>query len=118
MKIFSRTSLVALGTAAAVAASALTAPAFAEDDVNTGAEVGIVAEDTSGATSSPTSSPTTAAPTVTETATRTVTATPTPSGGSSDMDNINDWIKIITAVIGALTTILTFASNLDRFMNR
>lgn len=114
MKIFSRTSLVALGTAAAVAASALTAPAFAEDDVNTGAEVGIVAEDTSGTTSSPT----TAAPTVTETATRTVTATPTPSGGSSDMDNVNDWIKIITAVIGALTTILTFASNLDRFMNR
>ena len=116
MKIFSRTSLVALGTAAAVAASALTAPAFAEDDVNTGAEVGIVAEDTSGATSSPT----TAAPTVTETATRTVTASPTTtqSGGSSDMDNVNDWIKIITAVIGALTTILTFASNLDRFMNR
>lgn len=112
MKIFSRTSLVALGTAAAVAASAFTAPAFAEDETTS-------AENTTVATSVET---TTAAPTVTETATatRTVTATPstTKSAGSSDMDNVNDWIKIITAVIGALTTILTFASNLDRFMTR
>ncbi|BAC18576.1 hypothetical protein HMPREF0290_1797 [Corynebacterium efficiens YS-314] len=113
MKIFSRTSLVALGTAAAVAASAFTAPAFAEDEVNNGGETTTVVTSTEATTTS-------AAPTVTETATRTVTATPstTQSGGSSDMDNVNDWIKIITAVIGALTTVLTFASNLDRFINR
>ena len=110
MKLFSRTSLVAFGTAAAVAASALTAPAFAEDETATPA-TSVVATTTEEATTS--QEPTTV------TATRTVTATPTPeASGSSDMDNVNDWIKIITAVIGALTTILTFASNLDRFRNR
>ncbi|GAB3591147.1 hypothetical protein CFAEC_07875 [Corynebacterium faecale] len=117
MKLFSRTSLVAFGTAAAVAASALTAPAFAEDESTTPAATTTVTATTT--TSATTPADTTTQESTTVTATRTVTATPTPdASGSSDMDNVNDWIKIITAVIGALTTILTFASNLDRFMAR
>ncbi|WP_080794720.1 hypothetical protein [Corynebacterium pacaense] len=89
MKLFSRTTLVALGTAAAVSISPLSAPAFAE---------------------TPTPVPTT----VTVTATPT-TSENTSSTGSSEVktSEINEWIKLITAVIGVLTTILTFSSKLD-----
>ncbi len=186
MKLFSRTSLVAFGTAAALGVTSLTAPAFAEEnpaDVTDNVvaatpadiveEVEDVVEDvvteelkltqpalitgnvgtkiatTTVETSSGVAESFTASnlptgvfinndgeifgtPSKTFSGAATVTATD-PAGktakiavnfnidegqsnGSSDMDNINDWIKIITAVIGALTTVLTFTSRLDSFM--
>lgn len=179
MKLFSRTSLVAFGTAAALGVTSLTAPAFAEenptdvtnnvvvdtaDDVadvvvieelklvqpalisgNVGVKIATTTiEVASGEAESFTASNLPAGvfinndgeifgtPSKTFSGAATITATDAAgktakiavnfdideeqSSGSSDMDNINDWIKIITTVIGALTTVLTFTSRLDSFM--
>ncbi len=181
MKLFSRTSLVAFGTAAALGVTSLTAPAFAEEGNTDNAVVAtaenavdevadeVIAEELklvqpaliSGNVGSKIATTTVEAssgtpvsfkatnlpsgifindqgeifgtPTKTFSAATVVTATDAAgktaavtvninieeekSSGSSDMDNLNDWIKIITAVIGALTTVLTFTSRLDSFMN-
>ncbi|MCK2200313.1 hypothetical protein [Corynebacterium callunae] len=111
MKLISRTSLVALGTAAAISASALSVPAFAQDETS----AATTTETTSAApTTSQTSTP--AAPiTVTETSVITATPTKEAESGSSDTKNITAWISIITAIIGALSTVLSFTSKLDTF---
>ncbi|AMA00342.1 putative Ig domain-containing protein [Corynebacterium glutamicum] len=180
MKLFSRTSLVALGTAAAITLSGVTAPAFADEVLDTDitanaaetteetttpqpvveealklqqpplvtGNVGtpispVTVEVTSGVAESFKASALpsglfidndgviTGTPKKEFSGSTTITAT-SPDGkeatvnvnfsideklssGSSDTDNINDWIKIITAVIGALTTILTFSTKLDTF---
>ena len=176
MKLFSRTSLVALGTAAAITLSGVTAPAFADEEtvndttavqpVDDGAfsitqpdvingtvneAIETVTIETTGATATkfyPTTSlpkglfinnkgEITGTPTEAFSGFKEITAETAdgkkateninfnlkaveepeePSSGSSDTDNINDWIKIITAIIGALTTILTFSTKLDSFL--
>lgn len=173
MKLFSRTTLVALGTAAAITVSGVTAPAFAQQETVTNTTAlqlvddvpfsitqpdvinGTVNEaietvtiETTGATATkfyPTTSlpkglfinnkgEITGTPTeafsgfkeitaetadgkkATENINFDLKAAEEPSSGSSDTDNINNWIKIITAVIGALTTILTFSTKLDSFL--
>lgn len=86
MMRFSRASLIAVCTAAAVTASSLTVPAMAEAPA---AAVIQVAEETT---------------------------TEENSSGSSDMnmDEISEYILIITGVIGALSAALTLATALDR----
>ncbi|ALC06055.1 hypothetical protein CDES_08250 [Corynebacterium deserti GIMN1.010] len=190
MKLFSRTSLVAFGTVAALAVTGVTAPAHAVDatpgTLVDNVETGVVddnvddviddVEDIIDVTAPVITQPNavvgtvgTAISPVNLTANETVTwsgsgipagltlasngrisGTPTASGntnatvtatdeagntssvvvsfvinpkaaeepesGSSDTDKINDWIKIITAIIGALTTILTFGTRLDSFL--
>lgn len=182
MKLFSRTSLVALGTAAALTVSGMTAPAFADEAVlDTPAVVADVTEDEAPETPEtpevtdtlkleqpatiigvPGKAITPVTIKVTEGVAVSFTSSNLPNGllinnkgeitgtpkkeftgsakviaknaagtqveeyvnfdineeptGSTDTDNIGDWIKIITAVIGALTTILTFGSKLDGFL--
>ena len=179
MKLFSRTSLVALGTAAAITLSGVTAPAFADEDSNATVSALKTAEDNApeapgasaplkleqpgtitgvpGKAITPVTVQVIAGEAVSFTSgnlpsgllidnTGKITGTPKkeftgsakiiakneagveaevyvnfdfneePSSGSSDTDNINDWIKIITAIIGALTTILTFSTKLDSFL--
>ncbi|ANE04152.1 putative Ig domain-containing protein [Corynebacterium crudilactis] len=176
MKLFSRTSLVALGTAAALTVSGMTAPAFADEAVlDTPAVVADVTEDETPEVTDtlkleqpatiigvPGKAITPVTIKVTEGVAVSFTSSNLPNGllinnkgeitgtpkkeftgsakviaknaagtqveeyvnfdineeptGSTDTDNIGDWIKIITAVIGALTTILTFGSKLDGFL--
>ncbi|GAV97356.1 hypothetical protein CS176_1586 [Corynebacterium glutamicum] len=184
MKLFSRTSLVALGTAAAITISGVTAPAFAQEDLgidNTaeqpaaegnsdsgvaannlslkqpeliegkvGSEITPVVVKVTSGTATKFSASSLPAGLFIDNSGRiygtpikafsgpvTVTATGPNSGedtidvnihikeveqekeepsGSSDTDEISNWIKIITAVIGALTTILTFGTKLDSFL--
>ena len=94
MKLFSRTSLVALGTAAAITVSGVTAPAFAQEDT-TNINYNLKAAEESEEPEEPSNAS---------------------SNASSNTDKISDWIKIITAVIGALTAILTFSTKLDSFL--
>lgn len=186
MKLFSRTSLVAFGTAAALGVTSLTAPAFAEENVpaaETVAEVNTEATplddaaddlstielkpakevkgtagtaitpitievahgiadtfkadeskplpeglsiDNKGVISGVPKSKTSGTATIiatdllgntdSVTVTFNIQANADEKETGSSSDNIGDWIKIITAVIGALTTVLTFASRLDTFM--
>ncbi|BAB99044.1 putative Ig domain-containing protein [Corynebacterium glutamicum] len=184
MKLFSRTSLVALGTAAAITLSGVTAPAFADEDSNAAVSALKTAEDNTpeapgastplkleqpgtitgvpGKAITPVTVKVVAGEAESFTSdnlpsgllidnTGKITGTPKkeftgsakiiakneagveaevyvnfdfneepsseePSSGSSDTDNIENWIKIITAVIGALTTILTFSTKLDSFL--
>lgn len=180
MKLFSRTSLVALGTAAAITVSGVTAPAFADEallDTPVAAvdttetetpEAPVVSttlklEQPATITGVPGKAITPVTVEVTEGEAVSFTSSNLPSGllinnqgvitgtpkkeftgsakviakneagveaevyvnfdfneeaasGSSDTDKISDWIKIITAVIGALTTILTFGTKLDSFL--
>ncbi|BAU96000.1 hypothetical protein N24_1738 [Corynebacterium suranareeae] len=183
MKLFSRTSLVALGTAAAITVSGVTAPAFAQEETTTEItapavtieettevetpvaseaatlkieqpglisgnvnqaintvtiEVSSGVAETFEATGLPTgifinnAGEIFGTPTKEFSGSAQVTATAAdgsqskvavnfsigeePSNGSSDTDEISNWIKIITAVIGALTTILTFGTKLDSFL--
>ena len=163
MKLFSRTSLVALGTAAAITLSGVTAPAFAQQETVTNTTAlqlvddvpfsitqpdvinGTVNEaietvtiETTGATATkfyPTTSlpkglfinnkgEITGTPTEAFSGFKEITAETAdgkkaaeePSSGSSNTDKISAWIKIITAVIGALTAILTFSTKLDSFL--
>ncbi|OKX78390.1 hypothetical protein [Corynebacterium glutamicum] len=88
MNLFSRTSLVALGTAAAMTATTLSAPVQAEEV--TPAQVIYVAEAAEEENSS--------------------------SNGSSDIDvdQISDYILIVTGIIGVLSAGLTFATAFQR----
>ena len=90
MKLFSRTSLVALGTAAAMPATTLSAPVQAEEV--TPAQVVYVADAAEEENGS--------------------------SNGSSDIDvdQISDYILIVTGVIGILSAGLTFATAFERSM--
>lgn len=88
MKLFSRTSLVALGTAAAMTATTLSAPVQAEEV--TPAQVVYVAD-----------------------------AAEEENGSSNissdiDVDQISDYILIVTGVIGILSAGLTFATAFQR----
>lgn len=179
MKLFSRTSLVALGTAAAITVSGVTAPAFAQEETVTDTtavqpaaeetpdnvvteapklkieQPGLISGNVNQAINTVTIEVSSGeavsfdatglpsgifvndageifgTPTKVFSGTSQVTATAADgstskvnvnfsigeeaSSGSSDTDKISDWIKIITAVIGALTTILTFSTKLDTF---
>lgn len=90
MKLFSRTSLVALGTATAMTATTLSAPVQAEEV--TPAQVVYVADAAEEENGS--------------------------SNGSSDIDvdQISDYILIVTGVIGILSAGLTFATAFERSM--
>lgn len=90
MKLFSRTSLVALGTAAAMTATTLSVPVQAEEV--TPAQVVYVADAAEEENGS--------------------------SNGSSDIDvdQISDYILIVTGVIGILSAGLTFATAFERSM--
>ncbi|ANE04153.1 hypothetical protein [Corynebacterium crudilactis] len=85
MKLFSRTSLVALGTAATMAAATLSAPAQAEE-VAPAAQVTYLA------------------------------ASDDNSSSSIDVDNISDYVLIVTGVVGILSAALTFATAFERSM--
>ena len=83
---FSRVSLVAFGTAAAVAASSLTAPAFAEEQP---ASIIQVADEN--------------------------TAEETSSGSSDiDVDDVFEYVVLITGIISGISAGLTLATALDR----
>lgn len=86
MKLLSRKALISVATATAIAAGSLSTPAFAEDQTSN--------EDTSVVKGNGSSS-------------------------SSDSDikakDIKEWIGVVSAIIGIITTILTFAGRLDKF---
>ena len=83
---FSRVSLVAFGTAASVAASSLTAPAFAEEQP---ASIIQVADEN--------------------------TAEETSSGSSDiDVDDVFEYVVLITGIISVISAGLTLATALDR----
>lgn len=86
MKLLSRKALISVATATAIAAGSLSTPAFAEDKTSN--------EDTSVVKGNGSSS-------------------------SSDSDikakDIKEWIGVVSAIIGIITTILTFAGRLDKF---
>lgn len=88
MKLFSRTSLVALSTVAAVTAASLTAPVFAEEPSNSVSAIHVADEAEAEGTSS----------------------------GSSDfdMDEFAEYILLITGIVGALSAVMSFATALDR----
>lgn len=90
MKLFSRTSIIALGTAAAVAATSISAPAQAEEVAP--AQVVYVADAVEEDNGS--------------------------SSGSSDIDSdtILDYVVVITGIIGVLSAGLTFATAFERSM--
>lgn len=83
---FSQVSLVAFGTAAAVAASSLTAPAFAEEQP---VSIIQVADEN--------------------------TAEETSSGSSDiDMDDVFEYVVLITGIISVISAGLTLATAFDR----
>ncbi|AGT05608.1 putative membrane protein [Corynebacterium glutamicum MB001] len=88
MKLFSRTPLVALGTAAAMAATSISVPAQAEEVAP--AQVVYVADTVEEETGS--------------------------SNGSSDIDSdtILDYVVVITGIVGVLSAGLTFATAFQR----
>lgn len=87
MMRFSRASLVALGTAAAVTASSLTAPAFAEEQ---------------------------STPTIIQLAQ--AETTENNSSGSSDMDidDISEYVLLITGIVSILSAGLGLATAFER----
>lgn len=87
MKLFSRTSLVALGTATAMAATSISTPAHAADAAP--AQVVYLAEEESGSSN---------------------------ISSDIDIDEITDYILIVTGIIGILSAGLTFATTLERAM--
>ncbi|QDQ21085.1 hypothetical protein [Corynebacterium glutamicum] len=87
MKLFSRTALVALGTATAMAATSISAPAQAADVAP--AQVVYLAEEEPGSSN---------------------------ISSDIDIDEITDYILIITGIIGILSAGLTFATTFERAM--
>ncbi|ALC06056.1 putative secreted protein [Corynebacterium deserti GIMN1.010] len=79
MKLFSRTSLIALGTAAALTAGTLSAPAQAEEQATTPAQIVYVADEDDTSTS------------------------------SADYETISDYILLITGIVGILSAGLGLA---------
>ncbi|PLW03697.1 hypothetical protein [Corynebacterium ulcerans] len=86
MKLLSRKALISVATATAIAAGSLSTPAFAAD--------------------------TTPNENVSE-----VKGNGSSSSSDSDIKakDIKEWIGVVSAIIGIITTILTFAGRLDKF---
>lgn len=87
MKLFSRTSLVALGTATAMAATSISTPVHAANVAP--AQVIYLAEEEPGSSN---------------------------ISSDIDIDEITDYILIVTGIIGILSAGLTFATTFERAM--
>lgn len=101
MKLLSRKALISVATATAIAAGSLSTPAFATEETK-----GSSASDIKSIFSSSSS---------TDTETTTGTSNTTSKKSTEKiLDEVKAWVGIISAVIGVLTTILTFSGKIDR----
>ncbi|MBH5299381.1 hypothetical protein EU799_01090 [Corynebacterium silvaticum] len=86
MKLLSRKALISVATATAIAAGSLSTPAFAEDSTSTSGTNEVKDKGSSGS-----------------------------SDSNISAKDIKEWIGVVSAIIGIITTILTFAGRLDKF---
>ncbi|AKP08827.1 Hypothetical protein Cp262_1164 [Corynebacterium pseudotuberculosis] len=110
MKLLSRKALVSVVTATAVAAGSLSAPAIAQDKAETPAASSLASLKDMLSSSSSSE----------DTATDSTTGTTT--GKKKDatkiFEDVKAWVGIISAVLGILTTIITFSGKIDRLFSK
>ncbi|ALU19620.1 hypothetical protein AK970_05570 [Corynebacterium pseudotuberculosis] len=112
MKLLSRKALVSVVTATAVAAGSLSAPAIAEDKEQTPTASSLAS--LKDLLSSSSSSEDTAADSTKGTA----TATAKKKDATKIFEDVKAWVGIISAVLGILTTIITFSGKIDRLFSK